>query len=85
VREATPIIAVDVRGRLMNYAGTGLNSAPVKSASQPCPHLPGTEGKVAELERRAEAGELLWHPEDAVESDEPLGISCGEDDLEDWL
>lgn len=33
--------------------------------AEPVPHPPGTPAKVAAMAARAEAGEQLWHPEDA--------------------
>ncbi|OWK37554.1 hypothetical protein [Fimbriiglobus ruber] len=44
----------------------GRGEHPRPLPADPCPHQPGTAGKIAELIRRAEAGEGLWHPGDAV-------------------
>lgn len=35
--------------------------------AEPCPYPPGSPGKLAALERRAERGELLWHADDAAD------------------
>lgn len=36
----------------------------VRRLDRPTTHLPGTEGKIAVLERRFEKGFHLWHPND---------------------
>lgn len=38
--------------------------APTKPASEPCGARPGSEPKVAAMERRLARGENLWHPGD---------------------
>jgi hypothetical protein len=47
-----------------------------RSAPEPTAALPGTPEKFAVLCQRAAAGQLLWHPGDAVLDDdgEPVGL-----------
>lgn len=57
----TPEIRVRYRPRTLfvgDFRGYGKPTTPTKYA-------PGTEGKIQELARRAEAGERMWHPQDA--------------------
>lgn len=45
--------------------GVGLGNIQPRSADRPSGSFPGSEEKVAEMERRAAMEMELWHPEDA--------------------
>lgn len=59
IRHRYPIL------RCKDASDVGLPSSVRPLAPEPTQHAPGTEGKVAVLCRRAELGQLLWHPADA--------------------
>jgi hypothetical protein len=48
------------------YGNRGVGFGPRVQTARPTQYLPGTEGKVAELERRAKANMHLFHDQDAL-------------------
>lgn len=62
VKELYPPTSKYARHGVPNYCGTRPWPTPTAAA-------PGTPEKLAELGRRAEAGEELWHPADAAVED----------------
>jgi len=54
------------------FAWRGVGTAGDALPSRPTSALPATASKVAVLAARAERGESLWHPDDAVPTDDTV-------------
>lgn len=60
------------KGARRAYDRLPIQPSPVRQSglvppAEPCPFPPGSPGKLAALERRAAAGQYLWHEDDAAD------------------